>query len=806
MPVFETNTAWAKTPSSGKPESVSSAPAKRFVFKDSFEQAVRLYQSGRFRQAGELLDRINLKKLTIRQNRKCRFLRGSAAVRSGDSEAVLKAFNPRANVLSGLDDYAAYFRALAYSRQGRWKEVQAELKTVFYLDPEGPLKRKANLLRARTLVETGRLNLALREYRKLADGDDTGEIHLKMGLIYQQKRRLDQARLAFKHAFERAEDSKIRSNAQKRYKELLRSSLTVKKDEDLELEYIRLLRQERSLTQGLSRIDKLLSAKGSSQFMDDLAYEKGRALLLLKRRDQARKHLLQAARSAAPESKFRFLNLYADSLRWQGRTDEAASAYIRAGTEAHVEGDADSAFYRAGMLFLETDRLPEAEQAWRRMKTSDRLGNYADRILWHTAWYYYNRKVWTEALERFLALSQRFPGRELGQAAQYWLGRTFEHLGNLDEAGKHYFASAVKSQKRDYYRILSLERLREIDPLGLWSTHPKTRDLRVLEGKNNKNNNKRVSSTSRNPNFPSPATGIAYAAKDLWVYRNQIIESKSLVYLSAELDHTASRLRNLAAAGALDLAFSEAEYIFKLVGTLRQKETGDLTRKQKKQRAASLEEFEKQLFEFLSQYLTDTDRYYQYVRLQYRNAALLREVSQGNRIEVRKRLYPLSYLDKVREECLVRNLDPALVLAVIRAESFYQNQALSGSNAMGLMQIIPSTGRMVAKNLKLKSYKTSDLFYPSTNIRLGVWYLEHLLTQFNGTFPLALAAYNAGPTRVRRWINKTDGSDLEEFIEHIPFSETRNYVKKIIGYYYTYRLIYNGEVSLFNLRRALKPE
>ncbi len=749
------------------------------------------------------MDRIYRKKLTIRQNRKVRFLRGSAAVRSGDSEAVLKAFDARANVLSGLDDYAAYFRALAYSRQGRWKKVQAELKTVFYLDPEGPLKRKANLLRAKTLVETGRLNQALREYRKLADGDATGETHLKMGLIYQQNRRPDQARLAFKHAFERAEDSKIRSDAQKKYKELLRSSLRVKKDEDLELEYIRLLRQERSLTQGLSRIEKLLSAGGSRQFIDDLAYEKGRALLLIKRRDQARQHLLQAAQSAAPESKFRFLNLYADSLRWEGRTDEAASVYIRAGIEAHVKGDADSAFYRAGMLFLETDRLPEAEQAWRRIKTSDRLWNYADRILWHTAWYYYNRKVWAEALERFLALSQRFPGRDLGQAAQYWLGRTFEHLGNLDEAGKHYFASAVKSQKRDYYRILSLERLREIDPLGLWSTHPKTQDLRVLEGKNN---NERVSSTSRNPDFPSPATGIAHATKDLWVNRNQIIGSKSLVYLSAELDHTASRLRNLASAGALDLAFTEAEYIFKLVSTLRQKETRDLTRKQKKQRAANLKEFEKRLFEFLSQYLTSTDRYYQYVRLQYRNAPLLSKVSKGNRIEVRKRLYPLSYLDKVREESLVRNLDPALVLAVIRAESFYHDQALSGSNAMGLMQIIPSTGRMAAKNLKLNSYKTNDLFYPSTNIRLGVWYLEHLLTQFNETLPLALAAYNAGPTRVRRWISKTDGPDLEEFIEHIPFSETRNYVKKIIGYYYTYRLIYNGEVSRFNLRRALKPE
>ncbi|MEE9518576.1 MAG: tetratricopeptide repeat protein, partial [Candidatus Adiutricales bacterium] len=447
MPVFETSTAWAKTPSSGKPESVSSAPAKRFVFKDSFEQAVRLYQSGRYRQAGELLDRIYRKKLTIRQNRKVRFLRGSAAVRSGDSEVVLKAFDARANVLSGLDDYAAYFRALAYSRQGRWKKVQAELKTVFYLDPEGPLKRKANLLRAKTLVETGRLNQALREYRKLADGDATGEIHLKMGLIYQQKRRPDRARLAFKRASKRAEDSKIRSDASKRYKELLRSSLKVKRDEDLELEYIRLLRKERSLTQGLSRIEKLLSAGGSRQFIDDLAYEKGRALLLLKRRDQARQHLLQAARSAAPKSKFRFLNLYADSLRWEGRTDEAASAYIRAGTEARDKGNADSAFFKAGMLFFKADRLPEAEQAWQKIKTSERLGNYADRILWHTAWYYYNHKVWAEALERFQALSQRFPGRELGQAAQYWLGRTFERLGDLDEAGKHYFASAVKSQK-----------------------------------------------------------------------------------------------------------------------------------------------------------------------------------------------------------------------------------------------------------------------------------------------------------------------------------------------------------------------
>ena len=156
---------------------------------------------------------------------------------------------------------------------------------------------------------------------------------------------------------------------------------------------------------------------------------------------------------------------------------------------------------------------------------------------------------------------------------------------------------------------------------------------------------------------------------------------------------------------------------------------------------------------------------------------------------IKKEAYPLYYDNLVSLYTNVRNLDQNLVLAIIRAESGYDRNAHSWADAYGLMQLIPRTANEMAKELALTLDIPENLFDPETNINLGTHYLNKLLRRFDNRIIYALAAYNAGPHRVDKWqnINQFDEDDL--FVENIEFSQTRNYVRKVLRNYWIYEIL-----------------
>ncbi|HYS17343.1 MAG TPA: transglycosylase SLT domain-containing protein [Candidatus Binatia bacterium] len=145
--------------------------------------------------------------------------------------------------------------------------------------------------------------------------------------------------------------------------------------------------------------------------------------------------------------------------------------------------------------------------------------------------------------------------------------------------------------------------------------------------------------------------------------------------------------------------------------------------------------------------------------------------------------YPYVWRDEVRDAAQRRGIDPYLVAAVVREESSYYPRATSRAGARGLMQLMPATARLMAP--------TGDLEDPVFNIELGTRFLAGLMREFNDP-RLALAAYNAGPNRVRQWLNARRSDDIEAFVEQIPFDETRLYVKKVVLSWDEYRRIYGG--------------
>lgn len=174
---------------------------------------------------------------------------------------------------------------------------------------------------------------------------------------------------------------------------------------------------------------------------------------------------------------------------------------------------------------------------------------------------------------------------------------------------------------------------------------------------------------------------------------------------------------------------------------------------------------------------------------------------------MRKNFYPLGFptefFEMVKKESKKYKLDPHLVISTMKQESAFQMGAVSRSGALGLMQMIPLTAKEVAQDLGFKNLSLpDDLFDPQVNIKFCTYYLSKVLRQFKGHVPLALAAYNAGPRRLKRWLNarklnpeKNSVPINEVWIDELPWGETQFYIKAILRNYFIYKLLDVGQVK-----------
>ncbi|NJM64360.1 MAG: transglycosylase SLT domain-containing protein [Acaryochloris sp. RU_4_1] len=155
-------------------------------------------------------------------------------------------------------------------------------------------------------------------------------------------------------------------------------------------------------------------------------------------------------------------------------------------------------------------------------------------------------------------------------------------------------------------------------------------------------------------------------------------------------------------------------------------------------------------------------------------------------------LFPLAYLTPVRQWARQRNLNPLLVMSLIRQESRFQPQVRSVAGAVGLMQVLPETAEWVSQRIGLKTYQIDGV---EDNINLGTGYLDYTHQTYNNNSLLAIASYNAGPGNVDEWVKTMPNNDADAFVENIPFPETKNYIKSVLGNYWNYLRLYNPQVK-----------
>ena len=160
--------------------------------------------------------------------------------------------------------------------------------------------------------------------------------------------------------------------------------------------------------------------------------------------------------------------------------------------------------------------------------------------------------------------------------------------------------------------------------------------------------------------------------------------------------------------------------------------------------------------------------------------------------EILQVIFPVDYWPLLQKYSKERNLDPYLVAALVAQESNFDAGVRSHANAWGLMQVLPSTGRQYARRLGVRPFSTQRLTDAEINVRIGTQIFSDSIRKFGGVH-FALAAYNAGDSRVARWQREKPGLPQDEFIDDIPFPETQNYVKRILGTAEDYRTLYSSQ-------------
>jgi soluble lytic murein transglycosylase len=167
--------------------------------------------------------------------------------------------------------------------------------------------------------------------------------------------------------------------------------------------------------------------------------------------------------------------------------------------------------------------------------------------------------------------------------------------------------------------------------------------------------------------------------------------------------------------------------------------------------------------------------------------------------------FPLPFQDDLQKYARENNVDPFVVAGLIRQESEFNPKVISYANAYGLTQILPSTGRELSRRVGMKNFMTPMLFDPAVNLRLGTFYIKTMLASFNGRWEDVLAGYNAGPSRAIKWRRWATYEEQAEFIETVPFDQTRDYIQSVLRNAAVYKKLYARDLALIKSTNEPKP-
>jgi soluble lytic murein transglycosylase len=438
-----------------------------------------------------------------------------------------------------------------------------------------------------------------------------------------------------------------------------------------------------------------------------------------------------ADRCADPEVRVRALYVLGSAASIAGDRDEAVALYRRLARDFPAHSFADDALFFAADILARAGRTDEAREALAALARDHVGGDYRDEARFRVAWLAKRAGDPGAAIAQLLAIeeSRRDDPYEHARAA-YWRARLLAARGEDGRrAAREIWAELVARYPADYYGILSRARLGE--------------------------------ARGEADALPSPALAareeVEPASWDPGALAGDPHFRAGVLLLRLGLDREAAEELGALESRRLREASKATPEAVLLVAHLLDR-AGD-------HRAA-------------------------HNLLRTRARAALRRPPEGENLRAWRVAYPVAFRGDVARWAPPASVPVDLLQALMREESALDPRALSPAGAVGLTQLMVPTAQEVARQLRLGRVGRAELTQPSLNIRLGARYLGNLLRRFDGSVPLALAAYNAGGGAVSRWLDQRRELEVDEFVEEIPVEETRGYVKRVLRSYAAYRLLY----------------
>jgi len=490
---------------------------------------------------------------------------------------------------------------------------------------------------------------------------------------------------------------------------------------------------------------KFLDKEPDSLDRPDALYRTGVSLFYLGRRGEAASILEIMLREYPSDERA------PEALYWLGRSysklgdwDRGARAFQKVLDDFPGSEWCDDALFLTGNIYRESGDMEKALHYYDRLVREYSDSKFADSAIWWKAWRRYTSGDYVNAEHTLQNLIDRYPRSFLANQARYWQARAAEKREAPSRAAV-YYKLVLKKGPYTYYGHRAAERIAALESAA---------DMRADDA---------VDTAS--PFFEAPSADGPPNAVD---------GDDDPPRWTDELKHMLSSeqtFKKILELVQLDMKTEAAAELW----SLKDGTPGS--------RLALME---------LSRVFFELGDYYHSLIIVLRGyEQALERPAPGMSDELWLLAYPQGFWESIVTYAGKFKQDPYFIAAIIKEESQFRADALSSAGARGLMQVMPATGEWAAQLNKLSGFNREKLFDSDTAINIGTWYVSQLMKRFNNDPLLVAAAYNAGPEAVQGWIAKNGYEGMrDQFVELIPYSETRRYVKKVLRNYAEYKRIY----------------
>ncbi len=708
----------------------------RFTPGDEFLYFLYLYAGGEYSKLVGETEILDLESLKTNQAKKIAYMTAVAALKIEDYESAEKYLEYCLKNYKVLEDYVLYNLSVVYSKKGNYKAALEMGEKLLEEYPDSVWYNYMTVTIGGYHAGLGDYDTALSIYEEFLKENKESEKYPKVlflkGETLEMMGRNEDAKSIYKKVWINYPSDDISAEA---FSGIVRlggvDGLSVSE-----------LKKRVDTLYNLNRYSMVISAIGEMPALlktryesltdyKDLEFIKAKSYYRTRKYTKSMEIFDRLSKNPGNLSKKDLLYWRANVYDRLDKDELAISTYLEIFGNYPKSSLADDALYLAARTCEEVKDYDRAIYYYKKYLDTFSHGKMVEEILWYTGWLYYKMGDYESAEGYFTRLAENYKGKDKYPQYLYWKARSLEKRDMIEDASSIY-KTILEEYPATYYGYQVGERLRG---LGF--------DVELTTKGYKFDPNFWTRGHFRYTEFTSDERIVSHL-------------ERSMELVAMDMDDDANRELELVVSRCV----GDPDLLIEVARLLRY--SGDYY--------TPIVIANRNFKPYLDQYVPgENDLYWQMK-------------------------YPEGYKKEVERLSSEYGIEPTLIYSIIRAESLYQPGVYSWAGAIGLMQIIPDTGRGIAKDMGISDFEVDDLLDYKTNLTFGVYYLSGLLKKYDGEIVYALCGYNAGPGNARKWIDARDpDTDMDEFIENIPYPETRQYIKRILEYYSIYRALYEGE-------------